>query len=51
MNAQTTDEEFQSTTQALFAKADLEGPYHDKMLEAQRAFAKKNGFKIEEKKK
>ena len=49
MNEQTTPEEFQTTTQALFAQANLEEPYHTKMLEAQRAFAKKNNLKLQEK--
>jgi hypothetical protein len=48
MNEQTTPEEFKNVTQALFAQANLEEPYHTKMIEAQRAFAKKNGFRIEE---
>ena len=50
MNEQTTPEEFQTITQALFAQADLEEPYHAKMLEAQRAFAKKNNLKLQESK-
>ena len=48
MNEQTTSEEFQTTTQQLFAQADKEEPYHRKMIEAQQTFAKKNNLKLQE---
>lgn len=50
MNEQTTPEEFQATTKELFDQASQEEPYNAKMLEAQRAFAKKNNLKLQENK-
>jgi hypothetical protein len=49
MNDQTTSEEFQTVTQTLFAQADLEEPYHAKMVEAQKEFAKKKNLNLEKK--
>ena len=48
MNKETSSEEFQSATQALLEAAKNEEPYLLKLQDAQRAFAKKNGFEIKE---
>jgi tagatose-1,6-bisphosphate aldolase len=46
---QTTDEEIQAITQNLVQVAKQEDPFFSKLQAAQKEYAKKNGFKIEEK--
>jgi hypothetical protein len=50
MNHETTSEEFQSATLALVEAAKNEEHYLVKLQDAQRDFAKKNGFKLQENK-
>ena len=47
MKAETSAEEFHTATQALVDGANAEAPYLAKLQTAQRAYAKKNRFKIQ----
>lgn len=48
MKPETPDEELQAATSALVKAAEREEPYLSKLQATQRAYAKRNGFKLDE---